>query len=257
MGNPSKIEEWRPVAGFENEYEVSYFGRVRRVRSPGVRGGVLSTPKNLSGYPFVLLSKDNKPKNKPVHRLVAEAFDIPGAGEYVNHIDGDRGNPAAYNLEWCDQSGNMNHRFAAAAGITDDDGMFYPASEAKVQLFQRRIDQLKQGIERFEITSFGQNAVSRYLKANGFSCSPVTAKLLVDALVDEGVLYRGEKSKRAKLVQQPKRKACIRCNMHTAERLCPVCGKSDAVIVLGGFLRKSELISAVNAAVEGAGASAQ
>lgn len=45
-----------------------------------------------------------------VHRLVAAAFvpEVPGRDQ-VNHIDGDRLNNHASNLEWCTQSQNNLH----------------------------------------------------------------------------------------------------------------------------------------------------
>ena len=48
---------------------------------------------------------------KRVHRMVAEVF-VAGRGpeaEEVNHLDGDKTNNAAANLEWCDRPRNMSH----------------------------------------------------------------------------------------------------------------------------------------------------
>lgn len=45
-----------------------------------------------------------------VHRLIAFAFcEKPEGKEYVNHIDGDKLNNNASNLEWVDRSENMHH----------------------------------------------------------------------------------------------------------------------------------------------------
>ncbi|CAB4446471.1 unnamed protein product [Rhizophagus irregularis] len=45
-----------------------------------------------------------------VHRLIALAFCPKGRGkEYVNHIDGNRTNNKASNLEWCTQKENSQH----------------------------------------------------------------------------------------------------------------------------------------------------
>ena len=51
-------------------------------------------------------------KFRPLHRLVAEAF-VPNPNKYsqVNHIDGNRLNNAASNLEWVSPSANVKHAY--------------------------------------------------------------------------------------------------------------------------------------------------
>lgn len=49
---------------------------------------------------------------KLLHRLVAETFvDNPNHYSEVNHIDGNKLNNSASNLEWCTRSQNMKHAF--------------------------------------------------------------------------------------------------------------------------------------------------
>lgn len=49
-------------------------------------------------------------KNYYVHRLVAEAFcERPEGATVVNHLDGDRHNNEASNLEWTTHKGNCAH----------------------------------------------------------------------------------------------------------------------------------------------------
>lgn len=124
-----KTERWLPVAGFEGLYEVSDRGRVRSidhttVDTNGVRkrikGRVLNSNAQSTGYLNVHLSNGPNKKTVRVHRLVAEAF-IPnphGLPE-VNHKDEDVTNNRVDNLEWCDRTYNVNyggHQIRKAVG---------------------------------------------------------------------------------------------------------------------------------------------
>lgn len=102
----SEIEVWKPILNHE-EYEVSNMGRVRNRK----RGTVLSPSKNKEnkwGYWRVILWKNNKPRCVPVHTLVAAAFlgERPD-GYVVDHIDADKLNNKACNLEYVTQTENI------------------------------------------------------------------------------------------------------------------------------------------------------
>lgn len=75
----------------------------------GARGKELKTDINSVGYKRVSLCRDGKVLRMFVHRLVALHFlEKPdGDGWCVNHIDGDRLNNHASNLEWVSLSENV------------------------------------------------------------------------------------------------------------------------------------------------------
>lgn len=100
------VEEWKAVKGYEGLYEVSNLGKVRNAKTLHN----LSAFKNSQGYYRLTLWKNNKQKKYSVHRIVAEAF-IPNIHNkpQVNHIDEDKSNNKASNLEWCTQIENHNH----------------------------------------------------------------------------------------------------------------------------------------------------
>lgn len=105
-------ERWMPIAGFEELYEVSDRGRVRRLPTDALPNPrpFLKDRDTGDGYRIVALLRNGKPVNRRVHRLVAAAFlggDRPELD--VNHKDGRRANNAVGNLEYTDRSGNMRH----------------------------------------------------------------------------------------------------------------------------------------------------
>lgn len=98
-------EVWKPVKGYEGLYEVSDMGRVR-----GLKSGKVLRPGNSGRYDFVVLVKDGKRKDMYVHRIVANTF-IPNPNGLleVNHIDENKTNNRAENLEWCTRLENIHH----------------------------------------------------------------------------------------------------------------------------------------------------
>jgi hypothetical protein len=85
-------------------YSITYGGEVF-----GPKGSIKSykTPK---GYLHVTLGYGH---TKRLHRLVALAFvPNPDSLPEVNHIDGNKLNNCASNLEWCTRKQNMAHAFA-------------------------------------------------------------------------------------------------------------------------------------------------
>lgn len=105
------MEEWRDVTGYDGLYQVSSNGRVKSLGGNWRRKcGELSQRKNTHGYSVVNLSMNGVRKTFSVHRLVAEAFIKKEEGKnHVNHIDGDKSNNDANNLEWCTARENNDH----------------------------------------------------------------------------------------------------------------------------------------------------
>lgn len=78
----STPERWLPIPGWEDLYEVSSHGRVRKI--------ALKPCFNKKGYPLVSLSRDGVSQKFLVHRLVMLAFVGPCPdGLMVRHLNGD------------------------------------------------------------------------------------------------------------------------------------------------------------------------
>lgn len=106
------IEVWKPVVGYEQTYSVSNMGRIRRETSVtcGKQGRIMKI--TMERYPSVCLSQGGKVKKHLVHAIVAAAFLGPRPdGMITNHIDADRHNWRASNLEYITQSQNVKHAY--------------------------------------------------------------------------------------------------------------------------------------------------
>ena len=112
-------EVWRDVKGYEGLYQVSDQGRVKSLertfidkigRERYFKGRILKPAFNGHGYLFVNLYDSGKPRMSKVHRLVCEAFHENHDNKpEVNHINEDKTDNRACNLEWCTRGENVNH----------------------------------------------------------------------------------------------------------------------------------------------------
>jgi len=104
------MENWETINGFK-DYMVSDLGRVKMTANKASRKErVLKPLIQGSGYYRVALYSNKKPYFKSIHRLVASHFiKNPNDKEQVNHLDGNKINNAASNLEWCTYRENLDH----------------------------------------------------------------------------------------------------------------------------------------------------
>ena len=97
-------EIWKGIKGYEDAYEVSNLGNVRRTDTKQPIKPVVSGNER---YPVVGLWRNNKHKVRRVHRIVAETF-IPNPENKpcIDHIDTNPWNNCVSNLRWCTHKEN-------------------------------------------------------------------------------------------------------------------------------------------------------
>ena len=118
--NEKEEETWKDIKGYEGRYQVSNLGRVKSLKRTitrkngkkySVEERILKPQTDRYGYLRVnLYDSSGKIKRLRVHRLVCEAFhENPENKPCVNHIDENKANNVASNLEWCTYEENNNH----------------------------------------------------------------------------------------------------------------------------------------------------
>ena len=117
------IEEFKPIEGYNNKYYISNLGKVYTTDYRGQKVWKEMKLRPIAGYPSVGLRIFKNSKSVQtifkVHRLVATYF-IPNPQNkpVVNHIDGNKYNNAATNLEWCTIAENTQHAYRTGLAKT-------------------------------------------------------------------------------------------------------------------------------------------
>lgn len=121
--------ERRPIKGYEGVYEIDSEGHIFSIerfvnRAASIRHGMpypgsilkvggdeIKGIKQRTGYLHVTLYKEGKrPQQFQVHRLVASTFiENPHNYKCVNHLNEDKLDNRAINLEWCTYKQNTRH----------------------------------------------------------------------------------------------------------------------------------------------------
>ena len=108
-------ETWQIAPGTSGRYSASTHGRVRS--NYGLRGSMVLRPFFIKGHPYLrvnLTIRTGYWVQRGVHQAVASAFlGVRPEGLMVNHIDGNKTNNRAENLEYVTPKRNAEH----AAGL--------------------------------------------------------------------------------------------------------------------------------------------
>lgn len=138
-------EEWRPVTTIPNLQDWYYVSNYGRVYSRFTN--LLIAPRYIGrGYLTVTLrTKDNKPIDILVHRLVMMTFEpIDNPEDYqVNHKDGIKIRNHYDNLEWATQEENIKHAYDIGLRQPGENHNFAIISEEKAIEICKLLEQKK------------------------------------------------------------------------------------------------------------------
>lgn len=168
-------EIWKDVKDFEGLYKVSNLGRVKRLETTIIdkKGRKRPFPerilkiKTVGKYYGLQISKEGVVYPKYIHRLVAQSFIAnPKNKPDVNHIDGDKSNNNASNLEWVTKIENMKHAFDHKLINTEKPINQFTLKGEFVKRFKSMMEASRQtGVEVSNIQSCARG---EYRHASGF-----------------------------------------------------------------------------------------
>ncbi len=104
-----KKEQWKDIQEYKGLYQISDYGRVRRIKGHLCRKTrVLKLVLNTNGYPSIQLWANNKYTTNRIHTLVLATFVGPKPSKMeCRHLDGNPTNNRLNNLKWGTRSENQ------------------------------------------------------------------------------------------------------------------------------------------------------
>jgi hypothetical protein len=155
-------EEWKDIPSDiikgNKGYKISKYGRVKNHK-----GRITEGSNHESGYLWVSIA----PKQYLLHRLVAKTFiPNPENKEQVNHIDGNKQNACANNLEWCSNTENQIHKVNYGLSNCTKKIVQYDLQMNKIKEFTSQIKASKE--LNIGFTSISKCCLKKQKTAGGF-----------------------------------------------------------------------------------------
>lgn len=154
----------KPIPGWEGIYSITECGNVFSHPRKGNPNGRFRVPVfSGKGYGQVTLSHpDRKVEEVAIHRLVAELFiPNPNGLPQVNHIDEDKKNNHASNLEWVTSKRNIEHSRATPLTVMIDcEELTLPSLSELSRIIGRSSTYIRQRLDRGEMEIDGVKIIS-------------------------------------------------------------------------------------------------
>jgi hypothetical protein len=161
-----ELEIWKDIPGYEGRYQISNQGNVKTLtrivssyRSSYTRRGKVLN-KYYGGrtgyYKVKLYTGIGTFESFPVHRLVAQSF-LENLDNYpqINHKDGNPKNNNVNNLEWVNNSINIQHAYdTGLININNRRGVnHYKATLTEEQVINMRKDHSEENVSYKELAT--------------------------------------------------------------------------------------------------------
>jgi len=146
-------EIWKDINELSSRYSISNLGRIRRNAYSGYKfkcsEKILDLKPRGDGYVDFSCKISSVVYHFLIHRLVASYFIENNYGHpVVNHIDHDKSNNAAINLEWTSYSGNTKH-WIKNKGKSDSSIVKFEPMDGEIFI---TID----GASKYKVSNFGR-----------------------------------------------------------------------------------------------------
>ena len=165
------IEIWKPIKGFEGFYEISNFGKVKRICTKIGKpcNKLLGESPDKSGYIHYSICKNGKVVTKTAASLVMENFVAPRPKNVqVNHKNGNKRDNRPENLEYISRTENIRHArdvLKVKHGHPGEDHIFAKLNDKKVREIRNTKNYF--GLNSFFAKKFGiSNSLVSLIKLN-------------------------------------------------------------------------------------------